>query len=56
MDRESAICVAIAEDHTSVRMGITSLLEATGKIKVVLEASNGVEMIARLRRQAPFQR
>lgn len=38
---EDKIRVLLAEDHTIVREGLRSLLEATGRVEVVGEADNG---------------
>ena len=44
------IRVALADDQTLVRHGIKSLLELTPDLRVVAEASDGVEAIEVLRR------
>lgn len=49
---EDKIRVLLAEDHTIVREGLRSLLEATGRVEVVGEADNGrsaVEVARELR-------
>ena len=49
---EDKIRVLLAEDHTIVREGLRSLLEATGRVEVVGEADNGrsaVEIARELR-------
>lgn len=43
-----AIKVMIADDHSMIREGIKQLLEFDGSIKVVGEASNGVECLEKL--------
>ncbi len=47
------IRVLVADDHTIVREGVRILLEAQPDIEVVGEASDGQEVIARLRDQQP---
>lgn len=42
------IKVMIADDHNMIREGIKQLLEFDGSIKVVAEASNGVECLEKL--------
>ena len=41
------IRVLVADDHTIVRQGVVSLLEASGDCTVVAEASDGVEAVER---------
>lgn len=43
----------IADDHSLVREGIKQLLEFDGSVKVVSEASNGVECLERLGKSIP---
>jgi DNA-binding NarL/FixJ family response regulator len=38
--------IVVADDHHIVRQGICALLEKSGKVKVVGEASNGVEAVS----------
>lgn len=47
------ITVLLAEDHTVVREGLKSLLEAEGDIKVVGEASSGRQAVALARKLVP---
>ena len=42
------IKVMIADDHSMIREGIKQLLEFDGSIKVVAEASNGIECLEKL--------
>jgi DNA-binding NarL/FixJ family response regulator len=42
----TAIRVAIADDQTLVRQGIRSLLQVSGELEVVAEATDGVEALA----------
>lgn len=45
------IRVLLAEDHAMVRAGLRALLERSGNIEIVGEASNGheaIEMVTRL--------
>ena len=45
--------VLLADDHLVVRAGLKALLEATGRIEVVGEASSGAEAIERARALEP---
>lgn len=47
------IRVLVADDHTVVRAGTKRLLEETEDIKVVAEASNGIEAISEYQRTNP---
>lgn len=47
------ITVLLAEDHTVVREGLKSLLEAEGDIKIVGEASSGRQAVALARKLVP---
>jgi len=47
------IRVLIADDHNLVRQGIRSLLEETGKIDVVYEASDGYEALEKVQEIQP---
>jgi DNA-binding NarL/FixJ family response regulator len=47
------IRLLLAEDHTMVRSGIRALLEASGQIDVVGEASNGREAVELCRKLSP---
>src|SRR6266567_2334886 len=46
MDKDMAIKVVIADDHSLVRQGLRRYLEMGGDIEVVGEASNGREVLA----------
>jgi DNA-binding NarL/FixJ family response regulator len=48
MDRDMAIRVVIADDHSLVRQGLRRYLEMAGDIQVVGEASNGREVLSML--------
>jgi len=48
MDKDMAIKVVIADDHSLVRQGLRRYLEMGGDIEVVGEASNGREVLAML--------
>lgn len=50
---EEAIRVMIADDHSLIREGLRQLLEFDGSIKVVGEASNGVECLDNLEKYDP---
>ena len=43
------IRIVIADDHTIVREGLKQVLAKSGELKVVAEASNGAEALARVR-------
>lgn len=45
--------IMIADDHSLIREGIKQLLEFDGSIKVVAEASNGIECLERLEHYDP---
>lgn len=45
--------VMIADDHSLIREGIKQLLEFDGSIKVIAEASNGVECLEKLETLTP---
>jgi DNA-binding NarL/FixJ family response regulator len=47
------IRVLIADDHAVVRAGTRELLESTGDIKVVAEASDGKEAVSEFKRTLP---
>ena len=47
------IRVLIADDHNLVRKGIRSLLEETGTIEVVCEASDGYEAVEKVQETQP---
>ena len=43
------IKVGLADDHELMRAGLVQILEASGPIKVLFEASNGVELLDQLK-------
>ncbi|MSY18632.1 MAG: response regulator, partial [Actinobacteria bacterium] len=45
--------VFLLDDHEVVRQGVRSLLEASGQIEVVGEASSAAETLARVRASQP---
>lgn len=47
---ETPIKVALTDDHELVRAGLRQILEASGKIQVVFEASNGEELLKQLKK------
>lgn len=47
------IKVLLADDHTIVRDGLQMVLESQGDIRVVAEASNGIEVIRKVREFEP---
>jgi DNA-binding NarL/FixJ family response regulator len=47
------IRVLIAEDHHLVRQGIQALLEKTGKVQIVAEASDGMEAVELVKANQP---
>ena len=48
-----AIRVVLADDHSGVRVGIRAILEKSAGIKVVGEASNGVEALKQVSLRRP---
>jgi DNA-binding NarL/FixJ family response regulator len=48
-----AIRVLVADDHTLVRQGLVSLLEASGECEVVAEAADGLEAVEKASRTRP---
>ena len=52
-DRDPPIRVVLAEDHTLVRQGTRRLLEDSGRVVVVAEASDGHEAIAAVDQYEP---
>ena len=47
------ISILLVDDHTYIRKGICSLLEATADMEVVATASNGIEGVAKARVYRP---
>lgn len=47
------IRIGLADDQTLMRRGLRGLLEATSDLRVVLEAGDGVETVAAVRRERP---
>lgn len=47
------INIAIADDHTSVREGLISLLEKFDDIRVIFDANNGLEVMEKLKIHKP---
>jgi DNA-binding NarL/FixJ family response regulator len=45
MDTNKNITLVIADDHTFFREGLSKVLEANNKIKVLAQATNGLELI-----------
>lgn len=48
-----AINLVIADDHSMIREGLKQLLELEGQFKVIAEASDGVECLEILSKEAP---
>lgn len=48
---ENTIKVAMADDHILLRNALSSLIDSTGKCKVVIEAGNGKELISKINEQ-----
>jgi DNA-binding NarL/FixJ family response regulator len=48
MQHDKPIRIAIVDDHTLFRNGVTSLLSELNEIEVVFDAANGEEMISKL--------
>lgn len=53
MEKEKIIKVMIADDHNLMREGIKQLLEFDGSIKVIAEASNGIECLNKMKQFEP---
>lgn len=47
------INIAIVDDHSMIREGLKQLLELDGRIRVIAEASNGIECLDMLHREIP---
>ncbi len=45
--------IIIADDHKLFRNGLKYMLEASGKYKVIAEASNGIELLELLKEMKP---
>lgn len=43
--KNAPIRIAIVEDHTIVRKGLTEILAKNERIKVIIEAANGQEFL-----------
>lgn len=48
--KTAKIRVALADDHELVRAGLRQILEATDDVEVILEASNGQELLEKLKK------
>ena len=53
MDTNKQITVVIADDHTFFREGLSKVLQANKKIKVLAQATNGVELIEFAKQYTP---
>ncbi len=53
MEKEKIIKVMIADDHNLMREGIKQLLEFDGSVKVIAEASNGIECLDKVKQFEP---
>lgn len=53
MDTNKHITVVIADDHTFFREGLSKVLQANKKIKVLAQATNGLELIAFAKQYTP---
>jgi DNA-binding NarL/FixJ family response regulator len=53
MDTNKHITVVIADDHTFFREGLSKVLQANKKIKVLAQATNGVELIEFAKQYTP---
>ena len=49
--QEELIKVAMVDDHILLRNALSSLINNTGKCKVIYEASNGKELIEKIKRE-----
>ncbi|MCW3104310.1 MAG: response regulator transcription factor [Bacteroidetes bacterium] len=52
-DRRSSIRVAIADNQTIFRKGMSSLLNETETVKVVSESNNGRELLLKVKKEEP---
>lgn len=48
-----AVNVVLADDHIMVRQGLRAILELTGSIRVIGEASNGLEAVSQIEKLRP---
>lgn len=48
METPASVTVAYAEDHTAVRKSIISYIHGLGGVEVIIEASNGKELIEKI--------
>ena len=48
------INVALVDDHVAMRNGVRSFIEANDHIRVIIEADNGIELIAVLEKIKTF--
>jgi len=53
MDTNKQITVVIADDHTFFREGLSKVLQANKKIKVLAQATNGLELIEFAKQYTP---
>jgi DNA-binding NarL/FixJ family response regulator len=53
MNTNKNITVVIADDHTFFREGLCKVLQASKKIKVLAQATNGTELIALAKQYTP---
>ena len=49
MQTEKTITIAITDDHVVVRTGLAGLIHSLGNYKVIIEASDGEELLTLLR-------
>jgi DNA-binding NarL/FixJ family response regulator len=47
------IQLAIADDHTLFRKGVTSIVEAFSGVEMIIEADNGKELITKMKKRQP---
>lgn len=52
--QKEKIAIAIVDDHTLFRSGLSSLMEEFDEIKVVFEATNGVDFQEKLKKNEPI--
>jgi two-component system, NarL family, response regulator len=53
MDKPGSIRILIADDDTTVREGLTAMINRRADMQVVAEASDGVEAVEQFSRQQP---
>lgn len=52
MSEKNTIKIAVADDHTILRKGVIELINAFGDFEVILDATNGRELITKIQQSA----